>query len=72
MHRYPLADRDTRIQAMQNLTECIQVQRVTPKPEHLDWLKNVALKHQDQSFVALAALCLGLMEYDKGTAAETR
>ncbi|KAK9808010.1 hypothetical protein WJX73_003455 [Symbiochloris irregularis] len=71
--RFALPDPSVRPTIMANLTECIQLQGVTPKPEHVEWLKQVAKgQHEDKGLVALAALCLGLMEYDKGTSAETR
>lgn len=59
-------------QIMGNLTECINLKDVPPRPEHLDWLENTALKSDDKARKAMAALCLGLIEYDKGSSSETR
>ena len=63
---------EQRWQVCSNLTELINTHKAAPRPEHLTWLRDEALKASDSAEVALAALCLGLLEYDKGFSPETR
>ena len=55
-----------------NLVELINSHQATPKQDCLAWLQSDGLKSADPAEKAMVALCLGLLEYDKGTSKETR
>ena len=69
--RYPLPA-DFVPDLMSNMIEVINSHKAVPEAEHLDWLKREALHSKVAAVKVQAALCLGLIEYDKGLSNETR
>ena len=53
-------------QLMSNLIAVINQDKAAPRAEHLDWLKGEALHSKVAAVKVHAALCLGMLELDKG------